>query len=395
MDSFNNFNDDNNRPHQYHPQRRRRPSLFSYFAVALAGALIGGFIMAAVAPYYIYGKLLPYPGALEERPQQQLAQQVILNPTDDITVASAVAKKAMPAVVGISTVTVEKDVLGFGRAVEGIGSGVIVHPDGYILTNSHVVTENPRRITVNFMDGTELEGRVLWQEASLDLAVIKVEATGLTAAVLGDSDKLIVGEPAIAIGNPLGMKYERTVTQGIVSGLNRSIWVSQVELMEDLIQTDAAINPGNSGGPLINSRGEVIGINTIKAATAEGLGFAIPINVTKPIINKFIEDGEFIPTYMGIMLLDSEFASIYYPEIELKKGILVTNIVEGGPADKAGLQTEDIITHINDIEVNTMIKFKGILYANDPGTTVTIKFTRDGRQHTTEAVLEEKPEGVR
>jgi serine protease Do len=241
------------------------------------------------------------------------------------------------------------------------------------------------------MDGRELHADLLWQDTVLDLAVIKVEAENLVPALLGDSDNVLVGEAAIAIGNPLGLRYERTVTQGIISGLNRSIWLSETELMEDLIQTDAAINPGNSGGPLINSNGEIIGINTVKAATAEGLGFAIPINVTKPIINKFIESGEFVPTYMGIKLLDSEFASIYYPEIQLKRGILITEVMSNAPAEAGGLMDKDIITHIDNIEINTMLKFKSVLYGKNPNDTVLVRYLRDDKIYETEVVVQEKP----
>ncbi len=378
--------------------RNKRPSIAAYFAVGLIGAIIGGFIMAAIAPYYIYGKILPFPGNTRDATrEQQMAQPIVLNPADNITVASAVARKVMPSVVGISTVTIERDVFGKGKRLEGIGSGVIVHTDGYILTNSHVVTQDPSRITVYFMDGKELHADLLWQDVTLDLAVIKVDARNLnlTAAALGDSDNVLVGETAIAIGNPLGLRYERTVTQGIISGLNRSIWLSETELMEDLIQTDAAINPGNSGGPLINSSGEIIGINTVKAATAEGLGFAIPINVTKPVVRKFAETGEFVPTYMGIKLLDSEFANIYYPEVDLKRGILITEVISNAPAEQGGLRSKDILTHIDNIEINTMLKFKSVLYAKNPNDRVVVRYLRGGKIFETEITLQAKPRETR
>ena len=386
MDNFDSHSN-NNDIRQHQPEARRRSPLLSYFAAGLAGALIGSLIMAAIAPRIMYGRIQE----INKSFNQPMAQQIVLNPAGDINIASAVAQKVMPVVVGITTRTVQRDAFGLSRAAEGVGSGVIVHPDGYILTNSHVVGENASRITVYFMGGVERNATVLWQEPILDLAVIKVDATGLTAAELGDSDAVIVGEPAIAIGNPLGLRYERTVTQGIISGLNRSIWVTETELMEDLIQTDAAINPGNSGGPLINSRGEIIGINTVKANTAEGLGFAIPINVTKPVIRKFANEGRFVPTYMGIMLLDSEFASMYYPDVELDRGILVTRVVQGGAADTAGLRERDIITHINDVEINTLIRFKGVMYDHDPGDRVTVRFLRNDKEQTTEVELVAKP----
>jgi len=323
-----------------------------------------------------------------------MGQQVVIKASDELNVAAAVAQKVTPAVVRISTVTVERDLFFGKRSYEGVGSGVVIDPKGYIITNAHVVGEHPEELMVFFKDGKELEGKVLWKDSLLDLAVVKVEAANLSAAELGDSDGLIVGETSIAIGNPLGMRFERTVTQGIVSGLNRSIMVEKGSIMEDLIQTDAAINPGNSGGPLINGRGQVIGINTVKAS-AEGLGFAIPINITKPIIQKLIKNGEFIPTYMGITPLDSEMLGYYATDIEIKKGIYVYNVNEGTPAAKAGLKAGDVITHINGIEVNTLVKFKSILYSLNPGDTISVKYTKNKIEYTVDIILAEMPEEYR
>ncbi len=373
-----------------HPRSYKRPSGLSYFATALVGAVIGGVIVAALVPSYLYDKLAPVqlPG------NTQVGQQMVINPSQELNVAAAVAQKVTPTVVRISTVMVERDLFFGKRSSEGVGSGVIISPDGYILTNAHVVGEHPEELTVFFKDGRELDGKVLWKDSLLDLAVVKVEATGLPAAELGDSDGIIVGETAIAIGNPLGLRFERTVTQGIVSGLNRSIMVEQGSVMEDLIQTDAAINPGNSGGPLINGRGQVIGINTIKAS-AEGLGFAIPINITKPITQKLIKTGEFIPTYMGITPLDSEMLGYYATDIEIQKGIYVYNVNERTPAAEVGLKVGDIITHINGEEVNTLVKFKSILYSSSPGDTVSVKYLRNKTENTVDIKLAEMPEEYR
>jgi len=381
MDNYNGFYG----PPEEFIKRRRRGSGLAYFAVGLMGAIIGGFIMAILAPVYLYGKYTPVPNGNGGT----AAQQIVIKPTEDITVAGAVAKKVMPTVVGISTITVQRDLFFGARYTEGVGSGVIVDPRGYILTNSHVVGNSRSRLTVYLADGRELEGNVLWQDAGLDLAVVKVEANNLPTAELGDSDALTVGEIAIAIGNPLGLRYERTVTQGIVSGLNRSIMVDQNTIMEDLIQTDAAINPGNSGGPLINSKGQIIGINTIKAS-AEGLGFAIPINVTKPVIKHFVEDGTFNPPYLGIYTLDKEIVGYYETDIEIKSGLYIYEVIRGSAAESAGLRKGDIITHIDNVEVNTMLKLRSVLYNKKPGETVHIRFERNGRKLETEAVLQGK-----
>ncbi len=366
------------------PIKRKRGNGLAYFAVGLMGAIIGGFIMATIAPTYIFGKFIPYPETGNNVP----GQQIIINPKEEISVAGAVAKKVMPSVVGISTVTIQKDLFFGSRYVDGVGSGVVVDPRGYIVTNSHVVGTNRRKLTVYLMDGRELEGTVLWQDAGLDLAVLKVDATDLPIGELGNSEEIEVGDTAIAIGNPLGFRFERTVTQGIISGLNRSILVEQ-SIMEDLIQTDAAINPGNSGGPLINNKGEIVGINTIKV-TAEGLGFAIPINVIKPVIKHFVEDGMFNPPYLGIYTLDREILGYYETDIVIKSGLYIHEIIKGSSAEKVGLKEGDIITHIDDIEVNTMLKLRSVLYYKKPGDTVTIKFNRSGTIHEVEAVLQGK-----
>jgi S1-C subfamily serine protease len=384
IESFNRYEERKHKKETY-----RRPSGLSYLATGLIGALIGGFIMAAIAPTYLFGKVIPYPE--NKTTPTQLGQQVVIKPSETMTVATAVSKKVKPAVVGISTISVERDIFGYARQAEGVGSGFVVDPRGYIVTNAHVVGDNPKQLTVYFIDGKELSGEVLWKDSTLDMAVVKVDAANLPYAELGDSDNIEVGEWAIAIGNPLGLRYDRTVTQGIISGLNRSIQVSQTDIMEDLIQTDAAINPGNSGGPLINDRGQIIGINTAKAS-AEGLGFAIPINIAKPIVSQLINEGKFQATYLGIGLLDREIAGYLETDIQIKRGIYVTSVMQGYAADKAGLKPEDLITHVDGIEVNTMLKFKSVLYSKKPGEKITITYERNKKTNKTEATLMAKPE---
>jgi len=369
----------------------KRPSGLSYLATGLVGAVIGGLLVASIVPGLVYNKLMPI---AKPEGSTGTAQNLVINASDNMNVAAAVAQKVTPSVVRISTVTVERDIFYGKKSYEGVGSGVIIDSRGYILTNAHVVGDHPEKLSVFFKDGQELSGEVLWKDTLLDLAVVKVEATDLPAAEMGDSDSIIVGETAIAIGNPLGMRFERSVTQGIVSGLNRSIMVGQGSVMEDLIQTDAAINPGNSGGPLINSKGQVIGINTVKAS-AEGLGFAIPINITKPITKKLIEKGEFVPTYMGITPLDIEMLGYYATDIEIKNGIYLYDVMSGTPAAKAGLRKGDIITHLDDIEVNTLVKFKSIVFGKDPGDYVKVTYVRNGSQNSVDIELAVMPEEYR
>ena len=263
----------------YYERPKKNRNIWSYFIVALVAALIGGTISMYIAPKYIYGKLLPTP-EIYANGTSGAKEGVNITPTEDISAVQAVAKKSMGSVVGITTVQVQRRFI-WEEEVSGSGSGVIISPNGYILTNSHVVGDGEAKdINVLFENGDQMPGKVLWNDAYLDLAIVKVNATGLPAADLGDSDTLEVGQLAVAIGNPLGLDFQRTVTSGVISGLNRSIRVENT-VIEDLIQTDASINPGNSGGPLLNSKGEVIGINTVKIRSdaAEGLGFAIPINI--------------------------------------------------------------------------------------------------------------------
>lgn len=376
---------------KYEQVHYKRPSGLSYLATGLVGAVIGGILVSAIVPSILYNRLAP----MYQGNNQLFGQQVVLRPSDNLNVAAAVAQKVTPAVVRISTITIERDMFFGKKSYEGEGSGVIIDPRGYILTNAHVVGEHPEELTVFFKDGRELTGNVLWKDTLLDLAVVKVDAANLAVAEMGDSDNLIVGETTIAIGNPLGTRFERTVTQGIVSGLNRSIMVEEEgSVMEDLIQTDAAINPGNSGGPLINGRGEVIGINTIKAS-AEGLGFAIPINMAKPITKKLIENGKFIPTYMGITPLDSEMLGYYATDIQIQGGIYLYDVKANTPAKFSGLKKGDIITHINNTEVNTLVKFKYIVFSRNPGDTVKVTYLRNGREYTTDVKLVEMPEEFR
>ena len=229
------------------PPKKR--SFFSYFIVGLIGAIIGGVLSVYVAPTYLYGKILPMPEIFVRRETGPI-NEINITPTEDISTVTAVAKKTIGSVVGITTVQEIREFF-WARDAEGVGSGVIIDSDGYILTNSHVIGDgNAKSITVLIENRDKMPGKVLWYDAALDLAIVKVDARDLPVADLGDSDLLEVGQLAIAIGNPLGLDFQRSVTSGVISGLHRSIRVDQYNVIEDLIQTDASINPGNSGGPL-------------------------------------------------------------------------------------------------------------------------------------------------
>lgn len=303
------------------------------------------------------------------------------------------ARELSPSVVGISTRQVSRENLFSGQqTVEGVGSGVIVHSKGYILTNDHVAG-GADEIRVILHNGDELEGEVKWSDPTLDLAIVKVEGENLPAARLGESERLLVGETVIAIGTPLGLQFQHTVTAGIISALDRTVQVPTElgrNFMEDLIQTDASINPGNSGGPLINLEGQVIGINTVKVSSAEGIGFAIPIDVAKPIINHFVEDGEFVTPYIGIVGFDKAMASYYKRDSRLEDGVYVVDIDPRGPAYKAGIRVDDVITQINGKRVNKMLGLRTAVYSYHVGDTIRVTVIRAGQEKSFDMTLEEK-----
>ena len=221
--------------------------------------------------------------------------------------------------------------------------------------------------------------------------MIKVDGVNVDAADLGDSDKIEVGEVAIAIGNPLGMQFERTVTSGIISGLKRSIEINSRETIEDLIQTDASINPGNSGGPLLNSKGEVIGINTAKIKSGEGLGFSIPINMAKPIVDQFIQKGEFKKAYIGIKGVDvKRFEQAMGMDLEVENGVYVAEVSKGSPAFKGGLSTGDIIIGMDDKKIEDMSSLVRALYKYRPNDVVNLKIIRGGKQQNIKVKLEKQ-----
>ncbi|SHI74163.1 serine protease, S1-C subfamily, contains C-terminal PDZ domain [Geosporobacter subterraneus DSM 17957] len=375
---------------QQEPKPKKRRLHGGLITTALISALIGGMLSSYIFPVYVFGKLMPYPDNYFGKDVKQVIQ---VEPQQTEFLVSAVAKKAMPSVVGITTQTVRQDFF-FGEIRDsGVGTGVIIDSRGYILTNAHVVDNgSASAVTVLFHDGSKKEAKVLWSDPALDLAVIKVDGVKVIPADLGDSEKLEVGEIAIAIGNPLGLQFERTVTSGIISGLGRRIDISRNETIEDLIQTDASINPGNSGGPLLNSKGEVIGINTAKIQSGEGLGFAIPINIAKPIVDQFIEKGTFSKVYMGIKGVDVEvFERSMGTELSVDKGVYVVEITKGSPAARGGLKSGDVIVALEDKEITTMSQLVRQMYRYRPGEQIEVKIVRDGENKTLKITLEQVP----
>ena len=312
--------------------------------------------------------------AVHEKPAAKTEQQLSAARNTPIVAA---AKKVGPAVVGITNKAYVRDFFNRTQLMErGTGSGVIYDKDGYIATNNHVV-EGASEIIVSLPDGRTVKGKVLGADAVTDLAVVKIDADNLTVATFGDSDTLQVGEPAIAIGNPLGLEFRGSVTAGVISALNRSIEVGERKF--NLIQTDAAINPGNSGGALVNADGEVVGINSAKVAVSgvEGIGFAIPINTAKPILQELAERGR--------------VARPYGFEINLHGGIFLVKVVPGSPAAKADIRPGDILLSFNGNKVKTALDLRTALSKCKVGDRAEVTIMRNGQRESRTVVLEEVP----
>lgn len=356
------------------PPRRR--GIISYLIVAIIAGILGGVISVYIAPNYLYGKIIPTPELFLNKTPTRV-EEIVIQPQENPTATQAVAKKAISSVVGITAVQMQREFF-WTRPVEGVGSGVVVNSNGYILTNSHVIGNGEGKdIKVLFENGDEMDGQVLWFDQALDLAVVKVNGQNFPTAFLGNSDLLEVGELAVAIGNPLGLDFQRSVTSGVISGLHRSVQIDQYNVIEDLIQTDASINPGNSGGPLLNSMGEVIGINTAKIQTGEGLGFSIPINLAKPIVEEIIREGGFNNVYIGFTGSDIEiFERQYGIELSSDLGVVVLEVVPDSPAAKAGLVPQDVITHIDNEPIESMVTLRKLLYNYRLGDKATLTIVR-------------------
>ncbi|MDU5970565.1 MAG: trypsin-like peptidase domain-containing protein [Finegoldia magna] len=298
---------------------------------------------------------------------------------NSVSTENAVAKKSLDSVVGITTVGVQENMFFQGRVVEGVGSGVVVSKDGYILTNAHVVQDGKaEKIEVLLTNGKKSSAKLLWYDTTLDLAVIKTDMTGLKPVEMGDSDKVQIGDKAIAIGNPLGLDLQSTLTSGYISGKDRTITLQNGLQMDGLMQTDAAINSGNSGGGLFDQEGKLIGINTAKAS-AEGIGFTIPINVAKTIVDNIVSGGSFEGVKLGISGVDVKtFQQATGQKLSIDKGIYVVEVVRGSSAQKAGVTRGDIITKVNGKEINTMSSLKKALLEVRPQQKGKITVYRDG-----------------
>ncbi|MCA9332523.1 trypsin-like peptidase domain-containing protein [Candidatus Saccharibacteria bacterium] len=376
---------------------------------------IVGIVLAVFAIGFLGGWL----GANSRGYQQQLSGTAETARTTVVAegeLISELAEKVGPSVVSINVKSQQRVQSYFGGSrlyeQEGAGTGFIISKDGIVATNRHVVSSNTDEVTIVLSDGTELtDVKVIGRTASsdpLDVAFLKIGDTKgkeLVPVKIGDSSKMKVGDKVIAIGNALG-QFQNTVTSGIISGYGRQIEAYdestyKADTLQNLFQTDAAINQGNSGGPLVNMSGEVIGINTaVAGGGAENIGFAIPVNDVKGLIDSVLEKGKLERPYLGVRYL--ELTDDYASElgIDQKRGAYIVSgqdgqasIISGSPAEKAGLKEGDIITKVNDEEINENTSLLSAVQKFKVGDTVELTVIRDGQEMKIKAVLEPVPEG--
>lgn len=353
--------------------RKRNGGMAKYIALALICSLCGGGVGSGIT-YYLANKNVP----LNKASNNIVADPVSFAKDNTALSAADIYKKVAPAVVMISTKSIQSVNGWFQQETEGMGSGFIINTDGYILTNYHVIN-GAKEVTVTLSDGQEVTASVVNYDSDKDIAMIKlngnVEVPGVVE--LGNSDALQPGEEVVAIGNPLSKELSSTLTKGIVSALNRSV-ETQSGVNTNLIQTDAAINSGNSGGPLINTKGEVIGINTLKASNgAEGIGFAIPINdvkekidsLSKPILNLGV----------SIRVIDEAMSK----QLNMEEGLYIVEVNEFSPAEKSGLRGGDLIVKVDGKRIKTFEELQEIKNSKEEGDSMNVEFIRDGKTKNT------------
>jgi serine protease Do len=312
---------------------------------------------------------------------------IILMPVSEKDVTAAI-EKVSPAVVSIGTVRVIQESLFDAVPVRGLGSGIIFDSNGGILTNHHIV-EDAERVEVVTTAGKKSAGEVLGSDAMSDVAVIRVDGENLPKVALGDSDKLVVGQIAIAIGNPYGFLLPGpTATVGVVSALRRHIHIEK-HMYEDLIQTDASINPGNSGGPLVDSSGAVIGVNTATIPFAQGIGFAIPINTARRIAKEIIEHGRVVRPYLGIsgLTLTPEIAESY--DLPQDRGVLIVKVGRGSPAHQSGISAGDIILEADNTPLKGWEELQHVIHNKKVGEKLELSIRRGDERGRVNVTLQE------
>ena len=363
-------------------KKNRRKKMSNLKKVTITFVILLIFWILGFYIYFTYQNIeIKEPNYEASKTLSTIQEQTVEEVQENSTKIADVIEKTTQSVVGISKLkNVGNSIFSNNTAEElGLGTGIIVTENGYILSNEHVTGSKYSKCYVTLEDGKTYDGTVMWSDTSLDLSITKIEAKNLSYVTLGDSKEIRVGETVYAIGNPIGFEFRRTVTSGIISAKNRTIKLeennSQV-YMSDLIQTDATINPGNSGGPLITPSGEVVGINTVKITSAEGIGFAIPINVVKSVIESYKNTGAFEQATIGISAYDKEVIPYLNSNISFEEGIYVAQITKNGPADNTELKEGDIILSIDGKNLSTMNDLREYIYTKKPNDEVTLKITR-------------------
>lgn len=391
----------------YHYDRteEKKSQRRSMFFSALFGAIIGGIAVLFSVFFLTNAEVFPLD---EDVATKAPSDTPGMTRTVDIRVNSDVieaVEHVSDAVVGV--INMQQASIFSNQNREGTGSGVIYKKEGdraFVVTNHHVI-DRANAIEVSLADGTRVPAKLLGADIFTDLAVLEIDSEGIeTVAEFGNSDLLRVGEPAIAIGNPLGLRFSSSVTQGIISATERSIPIDfngdgQIDWHAEVLQTDAAINPGNSGGALVNISGQVIGINSMKIAqsSVEGIGFAIPTKIAIPVIEDIEKFGEVRRPQLGVGIYSlSEIPSFHWHETlklppEVKAGVVVTSVSPMSPADKAGLKQYDVIVAIDEKEVEDGYDLRKYLYTEAKiGDEVTITFYRDGKRQQVNVQLTEQ-----
>jgi S1-C subfamily serine protease len=373
---------------------RRGLGALPIIAIAVVAGIVSGALSAVAV-----SNLMPGPAG---QTGEQAADTPDANPVSDLRIDESSAVISAVDKITPAVVTIQTNAGGVLGGTSGTGSGFIFDARGFILTNKHVVEGSPELLVI-LNDGRRFAGAVYGVDTLTDLAIVTIEAADdLPIAPLGVSAGLEPGQLAIAIGNPLG--YENTVTTGVVSGLGRQILASDArqtsaETLNNLIQTDAAINPGNSGGPLVNSAGQVIGINTAVSTDAQGLGFAIPIDVAKPIMQQALNGDELVRPWIGVYYIPVTPAIAEEQDLGVDYGALIGTtggdqpVIPGSPAEAAGLLAGDVIVAINGEQITVDTDLSLLIVAHEPGETITLRVLRDNAAREVQVTLGELPSG--
>jgi len=362
----------------------------------VVGAAVILLVMPAlfgVNPYDLVRGKVKKTEALEEisLPKQQTN---VVSPTQGTADVSSIAKAVIPAIVNINVRLTGAASSASGGATEGIGSGMIYTQDGYIITNNHVV-EGAQTITVTLADGQNFPAKKIGSDAEFDVAVVKIDKTGLPVLPTGDSGNLAVGQLVVAVGSPLG--FEQSVTSGIISALHRNVGTgssSGGQILTDMIQTDTSINPGNSGGALCDSNGKAIGMNTLIASQSGGsvgLGFASPINNVKHVADDVIAGRPVNHPYIGVTGQTADPAVASQFGLPASRGAYITDVTAGGPAEKAGIKPGDIVVAVNGKSIATMEDLIGIVRVQPIGTKLALDYFTGSQKKSTSVTVEDKP----